>query len=703
MAIVRITRTIKDFGILIDESEMTKYIDSKSPYYRSLYYYPSDATDYFKGNKGSIKGYKGKVYTNEIVFDIDSKDLEVSRDNTIRLIQYLEQHGLYNDHAAKISFSGNKGFHVHVNTEHTFSPAELKSLCMYLSKQIKFRYEAGFKIDPSIYNTNRIFRVPNTPHEKSGLFKVEMLSTDLINFSMEEIKKAAVAPQPTYPYESAISKDTIKSIISNVPTKQVISPTKEVILPAIITDKPCIVALQSGDMHEGESNSGLLRLANHYRQLGLTKDQCREKLIEAGINRETKHPGTNQITLDKINGEVLYPIYSGEGYTFTCRDWMLQEKCGGTCQIKCNMPSKQKVFRTTVDALSPELDYIPEGDIVEPSPPEAPVNTVKRASFRNPTDDIPFNDKAKLMGFKSLEDVADEFDVFARDSKRFRVESGIQSWDEKIKILPNGLVIINARAGIGKTSTILNMAKNGAAKGQKALIYQADMAQDEFYTKLASSELKISPDDVIDLFYSEDPKFDDLKVEAKSKIKEAMKDVLISYETDLSVDKIESDVAQLTKEGRKPSVIYIDYLQKLRGGSDYHRSTENLLKLKSIISRYKVCIVGLSQIPRGDGNEETPVHTAAAAQGGAIYEQNASICINLWRPLKFAGVEQDKVMGFAVSKNRMGECFEGMLYFNGAISELRDMSDAERIDAEAAIAAYSELKQQRQGKRGAFR
>lgn len=694
--LVRITRTVNDVGILIAESEVPKFVTTDAPYYKSLYYYPDDALDYANSHKGSIKGYKGKVYTTEITFDIDSKDLEVSRDNTIRLIQYLEQQGLYNDNAAKIAFSGSKGFHVHINTEHTFYPSQLKELCIYLSKQIKFRYEAGFKIDPTIYNTNRIFRLPNTPHDKSGLFKVEMLSTDLIEFSMEQIKNAAQVPQATYPYESAISKDAVEQVLAHLPKRVAIvqdfAPTTSLNL-----DKPCIAALQAGDMKDGESNAGLVRLANHYRKAGMSKGECRVKLQEAALNRYVMHPGTNEITLEKLDHEILYPLYSGDGYTFTCNDFMLQDKCGGVCQLKCKpRPTEGRgVFRSSPELIDAKL-------VIDPTL-EAPVAPLKRGSFRDATIDIPPEEKAKLMGFKSLEDTATGFDEFAKDSKRFRVETGIKALDAKIRILPNGLTIINARAGVGKTTLVLNMASNVSSKGQRALVYQIDMAEDEQYTKLSSKELRISPDEVLDLFYTDDPKFDDLKREARIKVSESMKGIMFNYESDLTVDKIEADIIQLIKDGQKPSVIFIDFLQKLRGGSDYHRSTENLLKLKSIISKYKVCIVGLSQIPRNGGDEETPVYTAAAAQGGAIYEQNASICINLWRPLKFAGGDIDMAMAYMVSKNRMGECGEGVLYFNGAVSELRDMSDEEKIEYDISIAAYADLKAAKQGKRGQFR
>lgn len=680
--LIRLTKTIKDFGILIDESEMSKFVNTESPYFKSLYYYPDDALEHFKSKNNSIKGYKGSVFTNIVTFDIDSKDLEVSRDNTIRLIQYLEQQGLFDSYSSKIAFSGSKGFHVQINTDHKFIPSELKSMCMYIAKQIKFNNTAGFKIDPQVYNINRIFRIANTPHEKTGLFKVEMLSQDLLNFSMTDILEASKSPQETYPFESSISEESIQQVLAHLP--KVIAKVKHTTPYVIDTtiDRPCISALQNGDMNDGESNAGLLRLANYYRKIGLDKDQTRTKLIEAGDNREKLHPRTNLITLEKINQEILYPIFTGEGYTFTCNDYMLIDKCGGNCKLKCKtkaqvLPPKQE---TTINKLN-----IP----------------IVRAQFRNGAPKL--GDKPDMLGFKDLSETAKGFDEFARDSKMFRVESGIKELDDKVRILPNGLTIINAKAGVGKTSLMMNMAMNVSAKGQRGLIYQMDMAEDEFYTKLSSKELKLSPDDVLDLFYTDDTNFDDLKAEGRAKVAESMKNMMINYESDLSVEKIESDLIALINSDRKPSVIFIDYLQKIRGAEDYSKATEVLKKLKSLISKYKVCIVALSQVPRGQGNEETPLFQAGVAQGGAIYEQNASICINLWRPMKFAGKDEDKVMGYAVSKNRMGECFSGNLYFEGATSELRDMNEMERIGAEVAMIAYADIKAKRDKPRGSFR
>jgi hypothetical protein len=46
---------------------------------------------------------------------------------------------------------------------------------------------------------------------------------------------------------------------------------------------------------------------------------------------------------------------------------------------------------------------------------------------------------------------------------------------------------------------------------------------------------------------------------------------------------------------------------------------------------------------------------------------------------------QDKYLGVMVAKNRMGECKQVVLKFNGAISEIRSLTDAEREEYEITV------------------
>jgi archaellum biogenesis ATPase FlaH len=696
--LVRITRTLKDKGLMVREGEVAGLIDLESPYYQSLYYYGEDALDYFAKNKNSIKSYKGKVTTNYIIFDLDSKDLDISKKNTVILIDWLKEQGLYNEYAAKIAFSGSKGFHLTLNTAYEFTPKELKSLCMYISSQVPFIEEAGFqRVDPSIYNINRQFRITNTINDKSGLFKIEMVESELRDCNMETIKAAAAKPQQVYQFESQIDDKPIRAILLQLAedTKEKYSaPKSDVIktfIGANVKRKHCIDIIQEGDMKDGESNSGLLRLASYYRRQGYTQEQCREKLVEAGLNRAKKHPGTNEFTDEKLDFEILGSVYSTEGYIFTCDDWFLKMKCQGACNYTPRAPEVKVLLPTP----SPSIDL-----------PVKPIQTVT-SGFGAPVKSFKDNlvkhskeDTMKLNGFRTIKQSSDSFKSFADDWQNYRVITGIEDLDEAVRMLPTGLVIINAKPGVGKTSISLNLMENCAREGKSVLFYSIDMAEDEFFTKSKSKALKISPDEVLDLYFNKDEEAMTLQEEGDNLTEKMLQNCYLNYDARITPEKIDADLTSFKEAGIKIDLVIIDYLQKMEGCGDFTspRIGTTLMGLKSLQPKHKVCIIGLSQMPRAGGNEESPVLTAAAAKGGGVYEENASIVINLWRPMKFYRNEngnQDKYLGYMVAKNRMGQCKQGVLKFNGAISEIRSLTDLEREDYEITV---EERKQREQPK-----
>ena len=1027
MEYVRLTKTLVDIGEFVLETEVPSKVNSKDPFYQSMYYYNSDGLDYFNKNK-RIKGFKGEVATNYIVFDIDSQDLEVSRINMIRLVDYLKTVDLYRELASVISFSGSKGYHLKIKTDYRFTPKELKKFCMYVGKQVDFLKEAGFKLDSTVYNTNRIFRISNTINEKSGLYKVDITETDLKEQTTDTIKNFAKTQQTVFSYDESVSSDKISLVFKKisevkpipVPQKKLLTPKKK--YTRNIEDFGCYLALQNGDMRHGESNSGLLRLAQFYKDNGLTKRECREKLVLAAHARMELYPDTNEISDEKLDYEILGCIYDGDGYTFTRSDEMLSEKCRGKCPIH-NSPAKNR------------LSIKPRGNVEE-----AFGNAEKKQVVEKPK--LGFGATTKQTAkprFKSLKDSADDYKTYAKTINERTIKTGIEELDKYAKILPSGITFINAKPGAGKClgpdvevmkydgslvradqikkgdllmgpdskpkkvlnigqgteemfritpnkgeswtcnkSHILSLRCNytlnsqykkdeiynisvedylalsptvkhrlklwrtsvdfktkevpfdpyligiwlaegsvgtnslhsgdsevireienilkddpnhfvrkaeknrgctklsinsrtqanpfrryvieecyvdgekripkeclvndrsvrlrllaglldgdgGHSKGgyeittkypnlakdvkfltrtlgfsctsrikkvklknwtehreyvrmhisgdatiiplkvtrkkakQKStnknplnvgfsiesigegeyygvelggdhlyllgdttvthnttialnifdnnpdvtfLFYCADMVESEFFEKVKSKVLKISPEDVRSLY--SDNAYEGLRQKADNEIGERFKNVNINYEKQLTTDIIRDDLNYFKEIGQSIDCVVIDYVQKIHGGEDYSKNIENLKQLKAIQDEFKLPIVGLSQIPRGNGDEESEILTASAGKGGSVYEETASIIMNMWRPLKFCPEEgADNTIMVCIAKNRMGECPPPFpLHFNGAISEIRSKTSEEIEEFEVNFAAYQEAKRQNKKFTGKFR
>jgi KaiC/GvpD/RAD55 family RecA-like ATPase len=695
MRYVRVTKTKKSKGFLIPETEVTKRVyknlgHSKDAWFQSLYYYDTDAIKYFEENR-SIKGYNGKVTTNVVVFDLDSEDLGISHKNVITLIERLKHLGLYKELACNIYFSGGKGFHVYLNTEYTFTPKELKAFVINLTDSVPFIHEAGFTLDPQVYNTNRIFRLPNTKHEKSGLYKIQVVEKDLVNLDIDNIAEYAKEPQATYPFEEAIPAQDVLAQLN--PLLEAIRREEEAIQRAIEAhkhspvvsidkhDKKCIRIIEEGNIPAGKSNSLLLRLCSFYQQAGLDRLQATEKLLEVGERRAAKYPHANPITAEKVSYELIRPVYDNGGYTFNCRDSLLQQLCAGSCNAT-------KPRRVTEPRFKPKIREIP----------------VRTGSFKDSKPaQVPEVVPAK-MEFQSFKDTANNFDKFLDLVKNSRVLTGIREIDEKVQIIANGITLINAKSGVGKTTILLNMLESTSEANLKTMFFCADMDEDEFFTKAASKHLKITPDAVYDLGMDTNPQGQVLYRKGKELVSDKLENVMPFYNKELTIEFIKGKVKQAVESDLKVAAIFIDYIQCIRGCSDYGKGEEVLTQLKSLVSQYKIPIIALSQIPRNSGGDESaPIYTAAAAQGGSVYEQKASIVINLWRPFKFIQEhfydKKDNVLGYFVAKNRMGECFGGNLHFNGAHSEIRSMTSAENEEFEIAREALNEkLKASKKGK-----
>ena len=103
-------------------------------------------------------------------WDFDSKDdFEKVKDSTLNLLEKLYELKLLD--GVKVYFSGNKGIHVILHTNNKFNPQEASKICYSLAM------DAGVDMsvfDSVVYNVNRIFRVEDTKHPESGLYKQEL-------------------------------------------------------------------------------------------------------------------------------------------------------------------------------------------------------------------------------------------------------------------------------------------------------------------------------------------------------------------------------------------------------------------------------------------------------------------------------------------------------------------------------------------------
>jgi len=307
---VRLCEGLNDYGKLIPQGEnIYKHVkDQAKDYYVSVYKYNQTQKENFEKNH-SVAGIKD-VTTNTLVFDFDSKEIEESRRDTLEVIKRLKLKGLSEENMT-LYFSGNKGFHLSIQTDKEFTPKQAKKTAINIAKGLK-------TFDSVVYNANRILRLPFTKHPESGLYKIPLLLDELKSLSIEEIQQIA---SDVYDPEIMVSKKVNSTLLFQEEKDE----QKET--PTILGDlnlakrpkylSPWKYALEQGFFPPGQRSNSLIILASTYKSLGYNKTKCYYSL-KASADLQSQRFDQEKFSKDEIYKTIINQVYSNtwEGGTY---------------------------------------------------------------------------------------------------------------------------------------------------------------------------------------------------------------------------------------------------------------------------------------------------------------------------------------------------------------------------------------------------
>ncbi len=656
--LILIKHSLKDTGILlpvsyIDDKVLSNYATlfgganlNEHDFYSSLYFFPKDAEDYFKANGNSIKGYQGKVYADRLFFDLDSKnDVSKAQNDAKELLYRLELAGLSVGNHARVYFSGNKGFHIEVPLANkTFEPDELKQVCSNIAAGLE-------SFDDVIYNASRTLRIPNTKHQVSGLFKIELDPNDLIELSLEEIKERAKTKSTGFdikPVEDVAFLEKFKSapvpkfksvVVDDSTSVDGIRGLDEVDFSTCPKAKPrCIHALEHGVMISGvgERSQVFLRLASYYRNQGMTKEAAYGLLKGVARNNARLYPDMEPFKKDELWNTTMNSAYG--------KSWKLIPGAFGSD---------------------------PKNDILKKYCDAAGKFTSKPCCVHHQLQEA----KSVVL----IDEVSDDFDRFAMNFDKNVVKTGIDFIDRNMQITTGTTNLWVGAAGSGKTTAALNVLETSCLNNQASAFFSMDMNKNLVYLKLAMKLTNYSKEQIFQ-FHKERNK---QKIgEIKEIIAKTYNKTHFDFSTTLSLEQMRDrifDIEQRT--GDKIKFVLIDYAGRITGphSDRYANSTYNALKTVEIANVTDSAMIILSQISRQTGDGCTPIRTKRAAKESGDWEESATNVITMWRPF-MGDAERDDVARLFLAKNRMGSELEQVLYWDGAKSLLRDMSFDELAD-----------------------
>ncbi len=172
--------------------ELDDRIDTDREAYATVYQYPHrDYTEHVR-EIGSPKGYAGSAACCRLLWDIDrASDPEAALRDARTLARFVIDR--YGESGFGVYFSGSKGYHLSLVAPCGFHPLPhmpdtVKRLCLTVARH------ASVSVDAAIYDRQRLFRLPNSRHPKTGLYKRFLDAEELFRLEAERIRELARHP-----------------------------------------------------------------------------------------------------------------------------------------------------------------------------------------------------------------------------------------------------------------------------------------------------------------------------------------------------------------------------------------------------------------------------------------------------------------------------------------------------------------------------
>ena len=269
-------------------------------------------TDVFSSIARYAAPNNGGPFILPLHFDIDCPDdLETARRSTITLCEMLMDRIRLPQDCLDIDFSGCKGFHVVVDCEVFRAFASPQTLGLYRRMARRARDAGVLHIDQSVYTRKRLWRLVNSRHGKSGLFKIPLIYEELRDISAEGIKLLAAHPRPedslARHQECEEAVQWYRQAIAAVARLERHSghATRNAKFRRGWRVPPCIKAMEKSVLPDGARHQTYLSLARFWRWLGMHPDEMHERIsaidsrnlirdpdyIERAIKWGCEHPG----------------------------------------------------------------------------------------------------------------------------------------------------------------------------------------------------------------------------------------------------------------------------------------------------------------------------------------------------------------------------------------------------------------------------
>lgn len=258
--------------------------------FRTIHRFPKEYDEHVK-KTGSVTRYEGPSYSDFIVFDFDSEgEPEKALENGRQFVNLLGETYSVDSKCILYYFSGFKGYHIFLPIE-LFGDVKPSKKLYAIVKEVALFLGKSEQMDGSIYDQNRLLRLPNTRHKKSMLFKIQLTSDEFRNLNSEEIQNFAKCPRKLLHLKLPVPIDSLVELYKQ--TEKRISAHKTIwsrSVNGLIGDK----------IPKGERNRSLFNIAKTLVHGNVAIDEETLAAILLGVNQEKCDNSIDPVGDDEI-------------------------------------------------------------------------------------------------------------------------------------------------------------------------------------------------------------------------------------------------------------------------------------------------------------------------------------------------------------------------------------------------------------------
>ncbi len=282
--------------------------------------------------------------------------------------------------------------------------------------------------------------------------------------------------------------------------------------------------------------------------------------------------------------------------------------------------------------------------------------------------------KSSLKNFvllkDELKDAYERIEKLHQGEKGLRgVTTGFSEIDHYLSGLQKSdLVILGARPSVGKTTFVLDIARNAAAAGQATAIFSLEMSREQVVDRLIAAEARVPLWRLRTGRLTDEIEFQMIQ-EALDKLSQLQ--IFIDDTPSPNILQLRSMARRLQAENKNLGLIIIDYVQLVlpRTNSEniVQQFTEISHGLKALARELNLPILAVSQLNRAVDQREVKIPRLSDLRETGSWEQDADVVMFIYRKDRDKlnpTLEEQNIAEIIIAKHRNGPIGSVQLKFD---------------------------------------